>query len=46
MKSAAETNRESLEQLARLLALAEKTGLYLDVTGLGCYDKKDVPRVV
>jgi hypothetical protein len=44
MKSARETNRESLEQLTRLLALAEKTGLYLDVTGLGCYDKKDVPR--
>jgi hypothetical protein len=44
MKSARQTNRESLEQLARLLTLAEKTGLYLDVTGLGCYDKKDVPR--
>ena len=23
--------------------LAEKTNLYLDVTGLGCYHKKDVP---
>jgi hypothetical protein len=23
--------------------LAEKTGLYLDLTGLGCYHKKDVP---
>jgi hypothetical protein len=44
MKSARQTNRESLDQLARLLTLAEKTGLYLDVTGLGCYDKKDVPR--
>ena len=44
MKSAGEPNRESLEQFARLLALAEKTGLYLDVTGLGCYDKKDVPK--
>lgn len=43
MKSAVETNRESLDQLSRLVALAEKTGLYLDVTGLGCYDKKDVP---
>jgi hypothetical protein len=43
MKSAGETNRESLEQLARLIALAERIGLYLDVTGLGCYDKKDVP---
>jgi hypothetical protein len=44
MKSAREPNRKSLEQLARLLALAEKTGLYLDITGLGCYDKKDVPK--
>src|SRR5262249_52771029 len=24
-------------------AWAEKTGLYLDLTGLGCYHKKDVP---
>lgn len=44
MKSAKEPNRESLAQLARLLALAEQTGLYLDVTGLGCYDRKDVPK--
>ena len=33
----------SLRQLARLVELAEKTGLYLDITGLGCYHKKDVP---
>lgn len=44
MKSAKQTNRESLKQLARLVSLAEKTGLYLDVTGLGCYDKQDVPE--
>jgi hypothetical protein len=44
MKSATEPNRKALAQLTRLLALAEKTGLYLDVTGLGCYDKSDVPR--
>jgi hypothetical protein len=43
MKSERESNQESLDQLARLLALAEKTGLYLDVTGLGCYKKEDVP---
>ena len=43
MRSADEPDRESLELLARLLALAEKTGLYLDITGLGCYDKKEVP---
>jgi hypothetical protein len=36
-------NERSLEQLARLLRLAERTGLYLDLTGLGCYHKKDVP---
>ena len=44
MKSAEVPNRESLERLARLIALAEKTGLYLDITGLGCYKKEDVPR--
>ena len=44
MKSAKEANGDSLAQLARLVTLAERTGLYLDVTGLGCYDKKDVPR--
>jgi len=44
MNSPAEPNAESLERLARLLTLAEKTGLYLDITGLGCYDKKDVPQ--
>jgi hypothetical protein len=44
MKSAQEPNPESLQQLARLLLVAERTGRYLDVTGLGCYDKKDVPQ--
>ena len=44
MQSAQEANRRSLEQLARLVTLAQRTGLYLDVTGLGCYDKKDVPQ--
>lgn len=33
----------SLRQLDRLLALAEATGLYLDLTGLGCYHKPEVP---
>ncbi len=33
----------ALERLAQLVALAESTGLYLDVTGLGCYHKRDVP---
>jgi hypothetical protein len=44
MRSAQEANRESLERLSRLVQLAEKTGLYLDVTGLGCYKKEDVPQ--
>jgi Cellulase (glycosyl hydrolase family 5) len=44
MKSAEELNDESLELLRRLVRLAEINGLYLDITGLGCYDKKDVPQ--
>jgi hypothetical protein len=36
-------DEKSLDRLGRLLELAERTGLYLDVTGLGCYHKKDVP---
>ncbi len=43
MKSEREIHRDSLDKLSRLLQLAEQTGLYLDVTGLGCYDKADVP---
>ena len=44
MKTAKEPNKASLERLARLVELAERTGLYLDITGLGCYHKKDVPE--
>jgi hypothetical protein len=33
----------SLERLGRLVKLAEETKLYLDLTGLGCYRKQDVP---
>lgn len=36
-------NAHSLDQLDRLVRLAERTGLYLDLTGLGCYHKADVP---
>jgi hypothetical protein len=43
MTGPAEPNQASLRQLARLLDLAERQGLYLDVTGLGCYHKQDVP---
>ena len=44
MKSAHELNQESLELLARVLELARTNGLYLDITGLGCYRKPDVPQ--
>ncbi len=43
MDSADRSNAEQLKQFAKLVRLAEDTGLYLDVTGLGCYHKKDVP---
>lgn len=36
-------NVVNLKRLGRLVQLAENTGLYLDVTGLGCYHKQDVP---
>lgn len=36
-------NDAALEKLSDLVKLAEKTGLYLDLTGLGCYHKADVP---
>lgn len=36
-------NEKALGRLAKLLRLAEKERLYLDLTGLGCYHKKDVP---
>jgi hypothetical protein len=32
-----------LDRLSRLIELAQRVGLYLDLTGLGCYHKKDVP---
>ena len=43
MKSPDNVDPEGLRQLGRLLQLAEETGLYLDITGLGCYHKQDVP---
>jgi hypothetical protein len=36
-------NGRALDRLGELLKLAERQRLYLDVTGLGCYHKKDVP---
>lgn len=43
MRGPNEPNRKSLDRLGKLLDLAEKTGLYLDLTGLACYRKSDVP---
>jgi Cellulase (glycosyl hydrolase family 5) len=43
MDAADRPDEPSLERLGRLVRLAEDTGLYLDVTGLGCYRKQDVP---
>jgi hypothetical protein len=43
MEAAERPNEANLKQYARLLDLAERVQLRLDVTGLGCYHKKDVP---
>jgi dienelactone hydrolase len=37
-------NEQSLQRLGQLAKLAEETRLYLDLTGLACYRRKDVPR--
>ena len=36
-------NAAALRQYRRILDLAQRTGLLLDVTGLGCYHRKEVP---
>jgi hypothetical protein len=43
MDSSDRPNAAALAQLKRLLNLAESTGLYLDLTGLACYRRADVP---
>jgi hypothetical protein len=43
MRQADAPNDASLDRLGRLVALAERERLYLDITGLGCYHKADVP---
>src|SRR5262245_8872446 len=43
METADKPNEKALDRLAKLVGLAEKERLYLDLTGLGCYHKKDVP---
>ena len=44
MDSPDQPNTHVLKQFSRLVNLAEQTGLYLDVTGLGCYRPSDVPK--
>jgi hypothetical protein len=39
-----EPDEKALGRLDNLVGLAERLGLYLDLTGLGCYHKKDVPE--
>jgi hypothetical protein len=43
MEAADGPHRASLDQLHRLIKLAEHTGLYLDLTGLACYRPFDTP---
>jgi hypothetical protein len=43
MQTAHEPHAENLAKLARLIGVAEQQGLYLVITGLGCYHKQDVP---
>jgi hypothetical protein len=43
MEAADRTNGKALDRLAKLVGLAERERLYLDLTGLGCYHKADVP---
>lgn len=43
MTTADQADQESLGKLKELIELAERLGLYLDLTGLGCYHKADVP---
>ncbi|MEQ8762740.1 MAG: cellulase family glycosylhydrolase [Planctomycetota bacterium] len=44
LKSPEEAEAKSLARLKKLLVLAERVGLYLDLTGLGCYHADDVPE--
>ncbi len=37
-------NEENLARLVKLVEMAEETGLYLNITGLACYHKDEVPE--
>jgi hypothetical protein len=43
MRSPDQPDTAALARLELLVKLAERTGLHLDVTGLGCYHRKNVP---
>src|SRR5690606_41759991 len=43
MKSPDEVNQAELDRLRKMLDLARATGLYLDLTGLGCYHLEHIP---
>lgn len=43
MQGPAEPNDAALDRLEQLVELAERVQLYLDLTGLACYHKADVP---
>jgi cellulase (glycosyl hydrolase family 5) len=43
MEAAGQPNEKALDRLGLLVDLAERENLYLDLTGLGCYHKPDVP---
>lgn len=44
METAEKPKAVAFELLAKLLKLAEETRIYLDITGLGCYRKADIPE--
>lgn len=44
MASSNMPNPSTFQQLFRLVRLAEKSGLYLDLTGLACYRPSDTPK--
>ena len=43
MDAADKPNEKAMDRLTKLVSLAEKERLYLDLTGLGCYHKAEVP---
>jgi hypothetical protein len=42
MQGPEKPNKKALDHLTKLVVLAKKEHLYLDLTGLGCYHKKEV----